>query len=181
MTELVSIVENDDSGLVSLDDNDDIFAYKNQLIKQHYGSSKDLISKIKSSKNGDAVQDVINVVIEEIIKESDNLLGNSLVFTKENKLHDATTVAVKRTDILETVTRIVTKQQEINQKSAKIDLNSPAFQIFQSICLDNLRTTLEQLKLENEMAQLIILKWGESMEFWEKEMKTRMGSLNEKE
>ncbi len=171
-------VDESKAGLMSVNDELDVFDFKKELVSTYYGSDDaSLMQKFMDSEPGDSVQNAFNIIIEELAKESDSLLGNSLIFTKNNDLHDATTVTVKRAEMLELLSKIITKKQSLAEKASNVDLNSPTFQMFQQICVDNLKAALISLNVDNEMSQLIVTNWGKSMKEWQKELSKRMAIL----
>lgn len=166
------------NNLVTIDDaNSGISDVKDKMVKRHYGEERSLVDRI-SKADGSSIESVINAAIIEIAKESENLLGNELIFTENNNLHDASAVAVKRAEILEKIVTVVGKKMEIMSRSNSVDLNSPVFQVFQQICVDKLKEALGFLDIDNDLKQLIVIKWGDSMVDWEKELKDRVSHLN---
>lgn len=164
--------------LVTLDDaNAGISDVKKKMVRRHYGEDQSLVSRIMTA-DGSSMENIINAAILEIAKESENLLGNELIFTENNNLHDASAVAVKRTEILEKIVSVIGKKADILSKSNSVDLNSPVFQVFQQICVDKLKEILGYLDIDNDLKQLIVIKWGDSMAEWEKELKSRVSHLN---
>lgn len=154
---------------------DDVFEVRKELIEKHSGF---LYEKVKGRRE-DADQ-ILSVVIDEIIKETDNLLGNSLIFTQEGKLHDASTVSVKRSEILETLTRVLQKKRDLFSNSGVVDYNSPVFKVFQMVCFEKLTSVLDSLNMDNEQKKIIVSKWVESMSDWQKDVKMRMDNVTNK-
>ncbi len=95
----------------------------------------------------------------------------------EGELHDSTAVTIKRADLLKTIADILVKKRELNQKDADVDLNSPAFQIFQKICFNKMTTVLEELSFDSEMKQLILGKWSIAMRDWGKELQNELKEI----
>ena len=150
----------------------DIFAERTELVNKHAGS---LYDRIKG--NGDDLNITFSVVIEEIIKETDNLLGNSLMFTQDGKLHDASTVSVKRSEILETLTRVLQRKKELFTNSSYVDYDSPVFNVFQMVCFERLTNVLDKLNMDVEQKQLVVTQWVDSMKDWQKDVKSRMDNV----
>ena len=170
---------NEKSELVSLDDeNSSIIEMKGKLVKNYYKNEENTLKRKIFECDGSSIEGAINSVLSEIVNESDDLLSNKLIFTRENRLHDATTVSVKRTEVLEKIANIISKKYDIIAKSNAIDLNSPVFQVFQQICVDKLKEALISLDIEDDLKQLIVIKWGDKMTDWEKELKSRVSNLN---
>lgn len=150
---------------------------REKLVEEYHKNAKSLFEKISSKPNGNSVEGIISTALEELIHETDNLLGNELSLLNDGSVRDASVVSVKRSDVLETLSRVAVKKQEIMANAGKVDLNSPVFQVFQAICFENLIGVMEDLKLDNETRQLLVAKWGERMESWDKELKSRVEDL----
>lgn len=55
----------------------------------------------------------------------------------------STATIVKRSELLKAVADIIAKKKELNQRASDIDLNSPAFMLFQKMCFDKFMESLE--------------------------------------
>ena len=69
------------------------------------------------------------------------------------------------------------KRKELNQRASDVDLNSPAFMLFQKLCFDHMMETLTELNLDEEMISLITTKWGSAMQGWGKELKNKLDEM----
>lgn len=152
----------------SLFNKKDIFEKKEELLRKHYGNNDNIINKIINNPDGRTLDMVLSTVIEEMFKDSDDLLGNKLLFTEENNLSEANDVTTKRSSILAKIADISLKKQEIISRTQDVDLNSPAFFLFQELCFEKMKDTLIELKMEDEKIQLVIMKWAEKMKNWDK-------------
>lgn len=176
--EVVEDVPSDNDNLSSAISKKDMLSERDGLVKQYYGENDTFLGKLRKNKgNGDNFDEMIGIIIEEIAKESDNLLGNALYFTKEGNLHDATTISVKRADMFETLTKVLQRKKEMFVGAAKVDYDSPVFKVFQIICFEKLTTVLDAMNIDVEAKQLIISRWVESMGDWQKEIKTRIDNV----
>ncbi|NCB07357.1 MAG: hypothetical protein EOM73_04265 [Bacteroidia bacterium] len=77
------------------------------------------------------------------------------------------------------VADIVAKRKELNQRAADIDLNGPAFMMFQKLCFEKMVDALNDLNTDEETIQLVLTKWAERMENWGKELKRRLDDMAE--
>lgn len=173
----LDLTDNVECNLVGLDENTDIMAVKQRLLEKHY-RNRDTLAKRILDCDGTSVEKSIDAILEEIAIESDNLLGNEIIFTNDNRLHDATTVSVKRAEVLETMVNVIKKKFQLMSQTNQVNLRSPIFQIFQQLCVEKLKETLVFLDVDDEMKQLIVLKWGDNMANWTQDVKDRSEHLN---
>lgn len=155
---------------------ENIDEYRRYLLSQYRKKHKGILDKVKggSAKSAD---DMMNLIVQDLLQQSETFFGNSLIFTEQGNLKDATTISIKRTDLLKMVADILAKKRQLNQKDADVDLNSPAFMIFQKICFDKMMIALKQIGLQNEMIRIILNKWGQLMKDWGKELKKELSEL----
>ena len=91
----------------------------------------------------------------------------------------STATVVKRSEILKSVADVVAKRKQLNQRASDIDLNSPAFLIFQKLMFDKMVSSLQELSIDEEMISLIIQKWSQKMQNWGKELKQKLEEMAE--
>jgi hypothetical protein len=105
------------------------------------------------------------------------MLGTQLMFAEEGNLQMSTATIVKRSEILKAVADVVAKRKELNQRASDIDLNSPAFMLFQKLMFDKMVSTLEELNIDEEMISLIVQKWSIKLQNWGKELKQKLEEM----
>lgn len=154
----------------------DVVSYRNQVIKEYRANRGGIKSAI--NRTGTTVDEMMMVIAEEILEESEVLLGNELITTEEGDIDKATNISVKRASVLKTVADILARKREINQKDADVDLNGPAFQVFQRLCFEKMTATLEELNFDKEMISLVLSKWAEKLMNWGKELKAELDKMN---
>lgn len=154
----------------------DLDSYRRSLLAQYRKKHKGILEKIKDGRQITA-DELMNIIVEDLLEESENFFGNSLIFTEDGNLRDATAIALKRTDLLKMVADILAKKRELSQRDSEIDLNSPAFMIFQKMCFDKMMHVLKELGLDNELIQLALSKWSQSMQDWGKELKATLRDM----
>lgn len=153
----------------------DYIAEREALVDKHYGAEIRLSQRMKG--DGSKIDGIINSALEELVKESENLLGNELVLMQAGQVRDSSIISVKRSDVLDTLTKVAQRKYDILSSMSNVDLNSPVFQIFQQICVDNLVLSMKENGVISEMRQLILNKFADLMKTWDKELKFRMDSL----
>ena len=155
----------------------DIGAYKDTLVDAYRSSGH--IGVLNKIKQGNAVtaDDILGMIMMEILEGGEDMLGTQLMLAEEGNLQGSTGVIVKRSELLRSVADIVAKRKELNQRASEVDLNSPAFTIFQKLCFDKMVRALEQLNIDNEMINLIVTKWSQNMADWGKELKKQLDEM----
>lgn len=153
-----------------------ITEYRDNLVDNYRQKHQGVLQKINENAELTA-NEILSLIAKDILVDSESLLGTQLLFSEEGNLRDATTITIKRSELLKSVAEIVAKQKELNQKASDIDLNGPAFMIFQKMCFDKMIDSLEELEMDEEMTQLILSKWSAKMENWGKEMKQKLDEL----
>lgn len=155
----------------------DIGAYKDTLVDAYRSNGHiGVLSKIKEGNNVTS-DDILGMIIMEILEGGEDMLGTQLMLAEEGNLQGSTGVIVKRSELLRSVAEIVAKRKELNQRASEIDLNSPAFTIFQKLCFDKMVKSLEQLNIDDEMINLIVTRWSQNMADWGKELKKQLEDM----
>lgn len=154
----------------------DLDDYRRSLLREYRRKHKGILDKVKDGQ-AQTSDDLMNLIVEDLLEESEIFYGNSLVFTEEGNLRDATAISLKRTDLLKMIADIIAKKRELNQKDADMDLNSPAFMIFQKMCFDKMMDSLKESKVQDQLIRIILNKWTASMKDWGKELKKALQDL----
>ena len=155
----------------------DINAYKDSLVDFYRSNGHaGVLDRLKQDGNVTS-DEILGMIIMEILEGNEDMLGTQLMLAEEGNLQGSTTVVVKRGELLRSVADIVAKRKELNQKASEIDLNSPAFTIFQKLCFDKMVKALEDLNIDNEMVNLIVTRWSQNMSDWGKELKAKLEEM----
>ncbi len=156
----------------------DINAYRDVLVEQYRENGhSSVLEKIRNGGNDVTSDEILGSIIEEILEGGEELLGTQLMLAEEGDLSNSTAVVVKRSELLRSVAEIVAKRKELNQRASDIDLNSPAFMLFQKLCFDKMMETLTDLNLDEEMISLIVTNFGQKMSTWGKELKQKLDEM----
>ena len=73
------------NGSTSLVRPTDVMKYRSELLNQYYGAPS-LVERLKKAGKDDP-EGLVVALVEEVIKESDHLLGNELVATHDGNRH----------------------------------------------------------------------------------------------
>ncbi len=166
---------NNDAQLVSLDTTDSE-SRRGTAIGQYYGNKESVTDRLNKSSD---ISEVMDIALNEIAKTVDNLSGNEQILLNQDRLEDSTIVSVKKTEVLERLVNVASKKQDVLSKGKNIDLNSPAFKLFQSIVAEKMFETLNKYDIDNDLIKLIMKTWVVSMKDWDKELKERLKGISE--
>lgn len=152
---------------------------KRRLLREYRSENKGIIEQLEKSAAGYNSDQLINLIIEDMLQSTEDLQGTSLMLENEGNMRDASAITIKRADLLRLVADIVSRKKELNQRSGMVDLNSPAFFIFQKLCFDKMVEVMEEMNLDVEMMNLLVTGWQEKMQTWDKDMKRALKELEE--
>ena len=156
----------------------DVNAYRDSLVEEYRGNGhRSVLEKVKEGNEETTSDELLGLIIEEILEGGEDMLGTQLMLAEEGNLAGSTATIVKRSELLKAVADIIAKRKELNQRAADIDLNSPAFMLFQKMCFDKCVKVLDDLNVDEEMISLIIKKWSEEMRSWDKELKRKLEEM----
>lgn len=156
----------------------DVNAYRDSLVEQYRSHGhKSVLAKVREGGEAATSDEILGLIIEEILEGGEDMLGTQLLLTEEGNLSASTATILKRSELLKAVADIVAKRKELNQRASDVDLNSPAFMLFQKLCFDHMMEALEDLKVDEEMVSLIVSGWSKKMENWGKELKQKLDEM----
>ena len=156
----------------------DVNAYRDSLVEDYRGKGhRSVLEKIKQYDENTTSDELLGLIIEEILEGGEDMLGTQLMLAEEGNLAGSTATIVKRSELLKAVADIIAKRKELNQRAADIDLNSPAFMLFQKLCFDKFVKVLDDLNVDEEMISLIVKNFSNSMANWGKELKQKLEEL----
>lgn len=152
--------------------------YRDTLVEQYRGNGhRSTLDKIRNGGDDVTSDEILGDIIMEILEGGEDMLGTQLLLAEEGDLTNSTLVTVKRGELLRSVAEIVAKRKELNQRASDIDLNSPAFLLFQKICFDNMMGALQELEIDEEMISLILTGFSKRMENWAKTLKAKLDEM----
>lgn len=156
----------------------DINAYRDSLVQEYRGSGhKSALNTIRNRKQGVTSDEILSLLIEEILQGNEQMLGTQLLLAQQGDLQMSTATIVRRSELLKAVADIIVKRKELNQRASDIDLNSPAFLLFQKLMFDKFMQTFEQLQMDPEMVSLIISTFQKKVKNWGKQLKQKLQEI----
>lgn len=151
---------------------------RNRLVKEHFTQSGSIVDKMqKGQLNAD---DAMNLIIIELMKETDSLKGNELLFTDEGNIRDATTVQVKRVEALEKIAKTVHRKHQMTT-SEVINLDSPYIRLLVSWIMGKVRETFIALAVEQETVDVFFSKLALFTDDWKTQVKREMMMMKERQ
>jgi len=143
--------------------------YRNKLVEEYHGGSSSLIERIRKGGNDDA-DSILVALIDEVIKETDHLLGNELVATESGDLRDASVISFKRAEVIEKAIRAVQAKQKYEKESG-IDIDSPSMIVIFKFFMTRVKETFDEISLPREQNDMFFNAFGVTMENWKKDLK----------
>lgn len=154
----------------------DYIDIRERLVDAYRRKRGTILSRVAVTTGDNSVDTIITAVIQELAQETENLLGNEIMMMTAGQVDKASVVSVKRADVLDVLSKVAIRRKEAASSSA-VDLNSPAFQLFQSLCFEKLTESMEEMKISPEERQLLISKWSTKLQNWMKELRERLANL----
>lgn len=153
----------------------DIIDFRRELVEKHHGKPDGLSGRL-NLENTEDIDAVLMTVLQEIIKESDHLLGNELLATSDGMLRDASVISFKRTEVLEKVIKAIQTKQQVDRQGG-IDVDSPSMMVVFRYFLKKVKSTFESIGLPDEQSNLFFRSFGEETTNWKKELKVNFEEL----
>ena len=108
---------------------------KEKLISNYRTQHQGIVEKLEKSAAGYNTDQLLTAIIEEIFMTYEDLFGNILVLESNGDLQTSSNITLKRAELLKSIAEIASRKKELNQRNGDVDLNSPAFCIFQNLCI----------------------------------------------
>lgn len=154
----------------------DILGLRSALIARHYEGARSFLDNLKKSGGTGAELTIIGLV-DEVIKESDHLLGNELIATQNGNLRDASVISFKRAEVLEKAIRAIQSKREFERDNGKgIDLTSPTMEVVFRFFLNKVKETFERIGAPSEMTDLFFRTMETVTQDWKKELAAMIDS-----
>lgn len=148
----------------------DYLAFRTKLIEQYHRGAPSLVARLKElGKEG--MEDQVVVFLNEILAETDNLLGNQLVATSNGELRDASVISFKRAEVLEKALKAVQSRQQFERDNSGVDLDSPQMVIIFRFFMSKARDTISRMGVGPEINDMFFRVFGEITNDWKKELK----------
>jgi len=149
--------------------------FREQLVEQYHKGAPSLIRRLREAGK-QSIEDLLVALIDEVVAETDNLLGNELVATHNGDLRDASIISFKRTEALEKAIKAVQAKQEF-ERTGGIDVDSPAMVTVFKFFMMKTKEALELMGVDAEMNDLFFRTFGDVTEGWKKELRSEFERL----
>lgn len=149
--------------------------FREQLIQQYHKGAPSLIRRLRAAGKH-SNEDLLVALIDEVVSETDNLLGNELVATQNGDLRDASIISFKRAETLEKAIKAVQAKQEF-ERTGGIDVDSPAMVTVFKFFMSKAHEALEHMGVDSEMNDLFFRTFGDVTEDWKKDLRAEFESL----
>jgi len=156
---------------------DEVFHEKDRLLEKYHRKNGSLIQNF--SKGEVSAEDGIDLLILELLRETDSLKGSQLLFASRGNVRDETTVIVKRIEALEKIAKTVhRKQRMINEEV--INLDSPYIRLLVLYMVNKVRDTFNELGTDPEEMAIFLDKFQSLTDGWKKEVKREMVAFKDR-
>lgn len=152
---------------------------KERLLADYRQDHKGILERLERTAAGYNTDQLLTLIVEDMLYSSEDLQATLLMLENEGSLKDNASLTITRANLLRLVADIVAKKKELAQKSGEVDLNAPAFMLFQKLCFERLTEAMESLKLDQETRGLLLSDWGARMKDWDKDLRRMLKELDE--
>jgi hypothetical protein len=152
-----------------------VIEYREQLVRQYHKGAPSLVEKIRQAGKED-IESLLVALIEEVVTETDHLLGNELVATHNGELRDASIISFKRAEVIEKAIKAVQSKQEFERQGG-INVDSPAVLTIFRFFMAKAKETFDKMGTGNETSDLFFRTFSGMMEGWKKELRVRFEEL----
>jgi len=143
--------------------------YRDQLIRKYHKGAASLVQRLRDDGVSDN-EGVLLALIEEVFKETDNLLGNGLIATENGEIQTSSVISFKRAEVLEKAIKAVQSKQQFEKESG-VDVDSPSMVVIFKYFFGKVKDVFDLMDLPDEQRDLFFRTLGEETENWKKELR----------
>jgi hypothetical protein len=151
-----------------------VMEYRAQLVEQYHKGASSLVEKLRQAGKED-MESLLVCLLDEMVTETDHLLGNELVSVQNGDLRDSSIMSFKRAEVLEKAIKAIQNKSE-REKVEGLNVDSPemvkVFRFFMSKAKD----AFDRMGVGDEVSDLFFRTIGEIMENWKKELREHFES-----
>ena len=118
-------------------------------------------------------------MIDEVVGETDNLLGNHLIATENGELRDASVISYKRAEVLEKAIKAVASKQALEKESG-IDVDSPSMVIIFKYFMNKVMDVFTKIEIPAEQRDVFFRTLGEETENWKRELREQFEAMKQR-
>ena len=166
-----SVVEGGSTAMV-VDGPHSVSEHRKRLISKYHDGHGGLMERLSAS-GGETFEGLLIALVNEIVGETDHLLGNELIATEEGSLRDSSVISFKRAEVLEKALKAIQAKQQFERENG-LDLDSPAMRVVFRSFMSKVKLTFEMLGYEDEASDVFFRTLGVNMEIWKKELEEEL-------
>jgi hypothetical protein len=151
------------------------FEYRSRLIEKYHSGAAGIVDKLRQAGRDDAAS-LLVALIDEVLKETDHLLGNELVATENGELRDASVISFKRAEVLEKAIKAVQTKQQFDAEHG-IDIDSPMMMAVMRFFMSKVKETFDRINIKDEQSDLFFKTFADVMHEWKKQLKLEIEGL----
>ena len=149
--------------------------YRLQLVKKYHGGAESLVQRLQDSGTTDN-ESLMLALIDELVRETDNLLGNQLIATENGNVRDSSVISFKRLEGLEKAIKAVQSKQLL-EKDSGIDVNSPSMVVIFTYFMGKVKEVFKKMELSDEQGDIFFQMLGEETENWKREIREEFEAM----
>jgi len=147
----------------------DIMAYRSKLVEQYHKGAPSLVEKLRQMGKGDQ-ESLLLALIDEVVTETDHLLGNELIATQNGEMRDSSVISYKRAEVIEKAIEALQNKQRL-EKQEGVDVDSPSMMIVFRFFMTKAKDTFDRMNVGQEVSDLFFRTMGDGMDNWKKELR----------
>ena len=157
----------------------DVIQFRNKLVEEYHKGAPSLAARLRAAGKED-LESYIVAMIDEVIQETDHLLGNELVATHNGDLRDASVISFKRAEVLEKAIKAAQTKQQF-EKQGGIDVDSPAMMIIFRFFMSKAKETFNRMGVDAEIPDLFFRMFGEVTGDWKKDLRQSIDQMRKQQ
>ena len=154
----------------------DLMELRERLVSTYHEGAASLIEKLRR-EGRDSLESLVPALVEEIISETDSLLGNELVATRQGSLRDASIISFKRSEVIGMAIKAVQAKQQFERESG-LDVNSPSLIVVFKYFMGKVKQVMDLMETDDEFNDTFFRMLGDAMDGWKKELKEEFDEIN---
>jgi hypothetical protein len=155
-----------------------VITEKTRLLEQYHRQHGSLVQNF--SKGNVSAEDGVDLLILELLRESDALKGSELLFATRGNVRDETAVIIKRIEALETISKTIHRKQKMISEEV-VNLDSPYIRILVQFITQKIHDCFNELGYEQEMIHIFFEKFQALTDNWKKEVKRDMIAFKDRQ
>jgi hypothetical protein len=154
----------------------DMMQFREQLVGIYHKGSKSLVEKLTREHRNNP-ETLVMALVDELVRETDTLLGNALVATHQGSLRDASVISYKRAEVLEKAIKAVQAKQ-VFDKDRGFDLESPFMGVVWRYFMENVKSVFMDIGMSPEVNDTFFRSLAARMKEWKKDLKNKLDDMN---